>query len=1447
MAPLSTRITAAFAYALLLFPGAASAQTSSVALWQNIAGGVSGSDRVATTEVVQADNQLVYLVSVSSRPNTEVLSVEGLGLVWRRLARQCTGRNTSFVEVWIGVGTPSQSGVITARLSEVFTNAVLSVLSYSGVGLQNPVGSIGSVNSNGLRGSCADGTDTRSYQVTLDGLTSGSTLLSFVSMRHRSHTPSQGFTEIKEIHQGSVGDAASLAISEKAGSIASAASVAGELNRQIDWAAVAVELLPAQKTASDKRFTLDTEVVGQGALALSPPGGVYDPGTQVSITALPEEQWQFDSWSGSLQSTADPLLVTMDSDKLVIATFVQAPLAHFELSMSTVGEGTITVTPAGQTFLEDSQVHLNAIPNSGWRFSTWHGDLATTDNPVSVTMNGDKNITAVFVSNNAGQAVMHEETVTGVSAGASLVRTDATIDVQPEHIYLAAVSTRPLRTVADVAGSRLQWQRLISQCAGRSRTGVELWWALGQENEIEATEATLAGPVDHAAITVSAFAGVSSSDQFQQSFGMNTNGVAGDCAGGIDTKQYAIDVNDLTVGATVFGATAIRNRQHAPGTGFLELAQVHSGTSRVAGLAIQAGEAVAAGALRLSGQFDDTVDWATAVVAIKPNGQGVGGQGFVISTVSDPLEGGEIVLNPVKESYDRNETVLVQAQANPGYVFVGWQENLHGYDPSATLLVDDNKLLTALFRQIPPVRREGILINAAEIKSLPVSGIAWENMKAEADQATGTPDVSNQDDPVNVRVLAKALVYARTGIQRYRDDVILACQTAIDTEKGGRTLALGRELLAYVVAADIVGLPPDIDELFKVWLRRILNEDLDGRTLQTTHEDRPNNWGTNAGASRAAVARYLGDSRELARTALVLQGYLGDRTAFADFDYGELSWQADETQPVGVNPAGAVKNGFNIDGVLPDDMRRGGKFQVPPAFTGYPWGALQGTVVQAEILYRAGYDSWTWSDQAILRSVRFLFRIGWPATGDDDWVPWIINAQYGSSFPAQTPTTAGKNFGWMDWLYGGNFGLTVSKAGAGTGSVEIVSVGRDTDGHVIMQLTATPNATSIFTNWSGTVSSEENPLRLTLTADTQLLAAFEKVSDQKLSLTVETVGEGQVELNPAGGIYDPGTPVSLTAQAFDGWTFTNWQGDIQGTENPALVQMDAPKSVTAEFSRTVQAARTLIIHPVADTYVKSNLATNFGGLEFLKVRRGGTVFRSLLKFVANGIAGTPVSAKLRLYVLEGGPDGGELQRVSNDLVDGGGPWLEDNVSWSNAPAFNQDPLQMAGAVIAGTWVEFDLSSEIVSNGTYSFGLQNADATVVKYGSKESANSPELVVELGPTLQNRKGLQSGSEMLAAVAPVSVPTEFALSGNYPNPFNPETSIEYDLPIATAVELMIYNLRGQIVRVLANEFQEAGAKAIQWDGKNTFGREVASGIYFVRLSARNHSFSRKILLQK
>jgi hypothetical protein len=96
-------------------------------------------------------------------------------------------------------------------------------------------------------------------------------------------------------------------------------------------------------------------------------------------------------------------------------------------------------------------------------------------------------------------------------------------------------------------------------------------------------------------------------------------------------------------------------------------------------------------------------------------------------------------------------------------------------------------------------------------------------------------------------------------------------------------------------------------------------------------------------------------------------------------------------------------------------------------------------------------------------------------------------------------------------------------------------------------------------------------------------------------------------------------------------------------------------------------------------------------------------------------------------------------------------------------------------------------------------------------------------------------------------VSLPKQFDLEQNFPNPFNPQTVIRYDLRKAETVTLVIYNTLGQQVRTLVDDYQTAGSHTVTWDGTSSTASPVSSGIYFYRLKTRDYSETRKMTLLK
>jgi trimeric autotransporter adhesin len=146
--------------------------------------------------------------------------------------------------------------------------------------------------------------------------------------------------------------------------------------------------------------SLIVSVVGSGAVDQTPqpPYGVGD---VVTLTATPDANWSFAGWSGDLSGVTSPITITLDSDKVVTATFI---LNQANLTVNVVGNGTVSQIPMPPYVVGDV-VTLTATPDADWSFAGWSGDLSGTTNPITITLDSDKVVTATFILNQANLTV----------------------------------------------------------------------------------------------------------------------------------------------------------------------------------------------------------------------------------------------------------------------------------------------------------------------------------------------------------------------------------------------------------------------------------------------------------------------------------------------------------------------------------------------------------------------------------------------------------------------------------------------------------------------------------------------------------------------------------------------------------------------------------------------------------------------------------------------------------------------------------------------------------------------------------------------------------------------------------------------------------------------------------------------------------------------------------
>jgi hypothetical protein len=337
----------------------------------------------------------------------------------------------------------------------------------------------------------------------------------------------------------------------------------------------------------------------------------------------------------------------------------------------------------------------------------------------------------------------------------------------------------------------------------------------------------------------------------------------------------------------------------------------------------------------------------------------------------------------------------------------------------------------------------GMWISTSELMDLPTSGAAWDKMRTAANGSWGTPDLKDQNNKHDINTLAGALVYARTGDTSLRSKVrdgILAAKRTLDESGDWQTvngvLAAGRQIGAYVISADLIDLKnydASANNEFRSWLTtiRTTNIGTHGRwkAITFTCENAAANWSAFACASRIAASIYLGDTADVDRSALIIRAELGERNAYPADAPGrngyfqhtagyQSSWACADANWTGINPP-CVKSGINIDGALVEDASRGGGCCVLQGDgIMYPWEALQGLFVSAELLYRTGRygNPYDWSNQALKRAMDMMQRSGWGITNVASYVPWLANDRYGTSYP-QLARSTGRIMGWGNWLY----------------------------------------------------------------------------------------------------------------------------------------------------------------------------------------------------------------------------------------------------------------------------------------------------------------------------------------------------------------------------------------------------------------------------------------------
>ncbi len=307
------------------------------------------------------------------------------------------------------------------------------------------------------------------------------------------------------------------------------------------------------------------------------------------------------------------------------------------------------------------------------------------------------------------------------------------------------------------------------------------------------------------------------------------------------------------------------------------------------------------------------------------------------------------------------------------------------------------------------------------------------------------------------------------------------------------------------------------------------------------------------------------------------------------------------------------------------------------------------------------------------------------------------------------------------------------------------------------------------------------------------------------TLTTNVQGSGSVSLSPSGGSYCSGAQVTVTANPASGWTFLNWSGGLSGSTNPATVTMNSNKTVTAVFQQSGGGGQTTRIE--AESMTLSNYI-----VESQSSMSGG-----------NGIKLDASSGTARTNPPEAGTY--TVKVVYLDEVDG--------------PATIEIRI---GGTLVDFWTLNQNNDQLVSR-TVVTGYNFNSNTVFEIKGIRNNGEHSRIDYVEFTSTSAKVAASDSDAPQA----SVPDRLSLIGNFPNPFNPSTTIKFTVPAAMNVSLEIYNITGQRIRTILSAAPTLGEHSIVWDGRDDDGLISPSGVYVYRLKGGGFvTFGRMSLLK-
>ena len=1230
---------------------------------------------------------------------------------------------------------------------------------------------------------------------------------------------------------------------------------------------------------SSPTYTLVTSVDPQGAgiVSLNPPGGTYDAGTVVTLTAPTIAGYRFVRWSGDASGTANPTTVTMYSNKNVVAQYIKT----YTLVTSVNPQGGGTVTPGG-TYDVGTVVTLTAtatITPDRYRFVRWSGDASGTTSPITITMDSDKNVVAQFVK------IYTLVVITDPSVGGSVSPDGGTYDAGTA-VKLTAKSNSKYRFVrwrGNASGSinpitiNMNSDKNITAQFVKTYTLIVI-----ADPSVGGSVSPDGGTYDaETSVTITA----------NPSIGYKFAGWSGNASGSTSPITITMDSNKSVIaqftkitytlvtgvtpqesgtvdppGGTYDAGTVVTLTATAPpGTGykFVEWSGDASGTTNPITITMD-------GNKNITAQFANVS--YTLVTSVNPQGIGT--------------------VEPSGGTYDAGTVVTLTATAPPGtgYRFVRWRGDASGTANPITINMNSDKNVTAQFTNVSYT-----LVTSVEPQ----------------ESGTVAPSGGTYDAETSVKLTAKS--NSKYRFVRWRGDASGTANPITINMNSDKNITAQFDKITYTIVTSVnpqgIGIVEPSGGTYDAGTVAIL-------TAPTIEGYRFVGWSGDASGTANLITINMNNDKNVTAQFAKITYTLVTSVDPQGIGIVEPSGGTYDTGTVVILTASTIEGyrfvGWSGDAsgtANPITINMDSNKNVTAQFTKITYTLVTSVDPQGNgIVEPSGgtYDIGTVVTLTAPTIEGYRF-VGWSGDASGTANPITINMDNDKNVTAQFAKIT--------------YTLAIIANPSEGGSV---SPGGGTyDAGTSVTLTATPGVGYRFVGWSGDASGTTNPITINMDNDKNVTAQFAKIT-YTLITSVDPQGNGTVSLNPSGGTYDTGTSVTLTASTIEGYRFVEWSGDASGTTNPITVTMNGNKRVTAQFTMLLKVIQLIPDSENLDVpittekiQIKFSKPIDVNSIEGVKViGENNRVVegkpsldesdKSIIFFTLNEPFKDEETVTVIVTKAIKDIDGNNLETEFQDKFTTGisvwpgdtnndgavnaldilplGQYFTGNkqssskASWEGKPEWQIQPTVPWKPDKMATYadtngdgkVNDDDLERIKTNWNYLHSVnglapissknKGSSQMISKSGTQSNLELLNIYEAMYDVLESApfdtEGVQllknSLKKLMTNIKHQLIPYESKLLQNYPNPFNPETWIPFYLKDTGPVTIKIYNSSGQLVRNLELGNRDAGfylssSKAAYWDGKDESGEKVSSGVYFYTIKTGSFTSIKKMTITK